>query len=283
METTGLFQEKISAGSRIFCLVLPVRPFLVSVTSILLNALTCASGESFLKSEVSAANCSQITFKRGDSVMPKISNFRIVRKIFSFFISLFCFGFLTVVILASCTESTVKPVSACRNTDWFERGRADGVAGLPANEIESHKKVCNSTPHPVDEDLYGNGRNVGLLEYCTPAVGVQRGKAALPYLNVCPNYLEAKFMNGYQMGGKIRILEFQNSLVEKRMQVLAQKLGRDLSTELATPLAPTKNRPRDPAGRMNSAQNDEGHELESLRRQHAELDGQILDLESEDI
>ena len=52
METTGLFQKEISAGSRIFCLVLPVRPFLVSVTSILLNALTCASGESFLKSKV---------------------------------------------------------------------------------------------------------------------------------------------------------------------------------------------------------------------------------------
>ena len=212
-------------------------------------------------------------------------SFRTIRKILSVFISLYVCGFLAVFVLASCAENAVKLVSACRNTDWFEKGRADGVAGLPANEIDSHKKVCNSTANPVDDDLYINGRNVGLLEYCTPAVGTQRGKEALPYLNVCPSYLEGKFLTGYRLGGKIRMLEYRNSQVEKRMEVLAHKLGRDLSLELAAPLTPTKARPRDPASQVAvaGAPTDENSELENLRKQHAELDGQIMDLESSEL
>lgn len=171
-----------------------------------------------------------------------------------------------VLSAVACTHQPAQPQQVtCAHIDWFEMGRSDGSYGLPFARIQEHQARCNNTPHPVDFDLYTNGRNVGLLEYCTAAIGAQVARDGRTYEGVCPDYLEKKFISGYEIGKRIVELEKENETVASRMAEIRQHFG-------AGPKAAT----RTPAtGPLRS-------ELEQLRQRRAQIDNELDTLESQD-
>lgn len=113
----------------------------------------------------------------------------------------------------------------CRNADWFEVGRVDGLTGVPMGN-STYMGRCQSLGIEVSEELYTAGWNRGLVDYCTPDRAFDAGRSGESYNHVCPAHLEAAFLKRFKLGTQI-------SKIEKRNLALEQEVDRKLE-ELAT-------------------------------------------------
>ena len=138
--------------------------------------------------------------------------------------SYFRLALLLPFLAVGCTslplQQTPNPKALCAKTDWFEVGRNDGALGLSTGKIAEYRVRCDDTPHPVNEELYLNGHNAGLIDYCTATVGLEAGRNGLPYENVCPGNLEKPFIESYRLGLRIRTLEQENVELDSRIDNL---------------------------------------------------------------
>lgn len=127
--------------------------------------------------------------------------------------------------LSACTQTLSKPQITCAHIDWYEVGRADGLQGHRFEKISEHQKRCDNSPHPVSVDLYTNGRELGLTEFCTPTGGVAAGRTGLSYNGVCPFHLEKAFLTNFEIGKRIRALESENADLDSKLSVLFTQPG----------------------------------------------------------
>lgn len=124
-----------------------------------------------------------------------------------------------LAFLSACNPIQTKPEFTCVGFDWFEAGRVDGASGIPLSRISEHQARCDRTSTPMDVELYVNGRNAGLIDYCTPISGLEMGKTNQPYEGVCPEHLERSFLASYELGKKIRRLEAEKADLKARIEV----------------------------------------------------------------
>ena len=73
--------------------------------------------------------------------------------------------------------------------------------------------------------MYTNGRNAGLVEYCTAENAYQLGRMGIAYMYVCPSTIENKFLSGYRKGQRARELEIENKKLDGRIDSVAEKLN----------------------------------------------------------
>jgi len=108
---------------------------------------------------------------------------------------------LAIALLSACATGMGK--QECVAADWRMIGFEDGLRGLPADRIGTHRVAC--AKHQVTPDLaaYMEGRDRGLVQYCQPRNGYRVGLNGSGYANVCPAVTEAGFLNGYQWGRQI--------------------------------------------------------------------------------
>lgn len=128
---------------------------------------------------------------------------------------------LAVVTSCSTLPEVVQPAPqrpACANVDWYETGRMDGHSGTRLEKITDYRKKCEGSS--VDEELYMNGREAGLVEFCTPSGAIEAGKLGTEYRGVCPEHTEAAFLSNYKIGQRIRELEEENSDLQGRIDNL---------------------------------------------------------------
>jgi hypothetical protein len=88
-----------------------------------------------------------------------------------------CFG-----LLGGC--ATI-PEEQCAKVDWYDLGVNDGLSGHPADRLLRHRDACAGVKVVPDEKRYGQGRQVGLVEYCRPENAVREGLAGRYYKDVC--------------------------------------------------------------------------------------------------
>lgn len=128
--------------------------------------------------------------------------------------------------LAEKLPLSKKPTQAsCANLDWFEIGRADGAMGARLEKNSEYHQRCDATPNPFDTDLYVNGRNAGLIEFCSSTQGFEAGRSGTPYDVVCPYHLEKNFLESYKIGAKVRELESENVDLQSRIDDLVRLLA----------------------------------------------------------
>lgn len=156
--------------------------------------------------------------------------------------------------------STIAKTKPCQNLDWYEIGRQDGVNGESLKILADHRRACDGAEIPPDEDLYVNGRNAGLVEYCSPQGGLEAGKAGKVYELVCPDHLQAEFMPAYEVGRRIHLLEKDNAEIERRIGDIFSRLSK--------------------RGTRASEQSSLQSSLEDLRRRRAANETQINEIES---
>lgn len=137
------------------------------------------------------------------------------------------FAFLSA--LSGCTTQIVRVEPTCVGIDWWEVGRTDGVAGLPATKVNEYRSKCDVTANPVNIDLYNNGREAGLVDYCTHAQGFAAGRTAQSYEKVCPENLEKSFLDGFKTGSRVRTLESENDELRSRIENLTRLLSGGIS------------------------------------------------------
>jgi hypothetical protein len=132
---------------------------------------------------------------------------------------------LTLVILGltSCSSAQIEQ-AGCDQKDWYELGRRDGGQGTPAGKWENLKKQCSGDFRADWENMYVNGRNAGLVEYCEDSNGYELGRAGTPYFYVCPSTMEPQFLSGYRRGQRARDLELEIRKLDAKIDSIAQRL-----------------------------------------------------------
>lgn len=127
--------------------------------------------------------------------------------------------------------------------DWYEIGRLDGLSGTPYSKLEEHKLQCPDGPEAVHEEMYANGRDAGLVEYCSAQGGLEAGRNGEEYKNVCPAHLEPDFLANFQLGHKIRELEMENEDLDARIQNLSRLISpTSPSTSIRSQIEQLRNR-----------------------------------------
>lgn len=126
------------------------------------------------------------------------------------------FPFL-MLALAGCSSTPVAVVSKCQSADWYEIGRQDGAQGEPAERLEARRQECRNHYTEKAEAIYLNGRERGLVEYCTPENGLALGRRGELYYYVCPYNLEAGFTTAFKRGKRILALERANMDLDRKI------------------------------------------------------------------
>lgn len=88
----------------------------------------------------------------------------------------------------------------CLVGDWYNIGVADGQNGYAFSRLEDHNEACQRHGVIPDASTYEQGRQRGLMSYCTPQIGFREGRQGDTYRGVCPASVEADFLAGYSDG-----------------------------------------------------------------------------------
>lgn len=112
----------------------------------------------------------------------------------------------------------------CRNADWFEVGRIDGLTGTPMGN-STYMGRCRAQGIDVNDELYAAGWNRGLVEYCTPVRAFDAGRTGQSYSQVCPPHLEPEFLKRFHLGAQISKLEKRNSALESEVDRRLEELA----------------------------------------------------------
>lgn len=128
---------------------------------------------------------------------------------------------LFTLIFAGCAHQAHQP---CQEKDWYEIGRQDGAVGVPETHYNQRTANC-SNPTAQTKSLYNQGRNAGLVSYCSPINAFELGKSDAKYHKVCPDNLEPDFLRSYHKGRKFIQLQNKNAELGKELRTLDEKIS----------------------------------------------------------
>lgn len=128
-----------------------------------------------------------------------------------------------LALLSGCISALEKP--SCAKMDWYEIGRSDGAQGLGQDALDKHKLSCGETFSENSETIYTNGRNAGLVDYCSEENGYDMGRMGVLYTYVCPSTMEPQFLTQYEKGQNARQLELENAKLDARIASIFQRLN----------------------------------------------------------
>jgi len=95
----------------------------------------------------------------------------------------------------------------CMTSDWAAIGYEDGARGYTSDHLSKHRKACAKHGVTPDFAAYQNGREQGLVEYCQPGRGFEIGSHGGSYHGVCDANLEGDFLDAYNSGRQLYILQ----------------------------------------------------------------------------
>lgn len=136
-------------------------------------------------------------------------------------------GFVLIGLISACASKPEK--ATCERRDWYETGRRDGSQGATLDRMANYKKECGGQFAAFSETMYTNGRNAGLVEYCSPENSYELGRMGIAYLYVCPSTMEPEFLSGYRRGQDARKLEVENQKLDAEIDALLAKLNAEQS------------------------------------------------------
>ncbi|MGE4131349.1 MAG: DUF2799 domain-containing protein [Bdellovibrionales bacterium] len=134
--------------------------------------------------------------------------------------------FLTICVigLGACASKPEKPT--CEARDWYELGRRDGAQGSSTEQLHRYATDCRKAAAAEWETMYTNGRNAGLVEYCSPDNGYELGRMGHTYLYVCPSTVEPQFLSSYRRGQRVRDLEISSKKISSKIETVAEQINR---------------------------------------------------------
>lgn len=118
------------------------------------------------------------------------------------------------LLVAACTTLDE---TECRNADWYLIGVEDGRGGWSEDRLENHREACAELDVTPDAERYAAGREVGLVEYCTPTNGVNEGAQGHIYRGVCPEETRSEFLRGFRLGEDIHETQDEIRDLEREM------------------------------------------------------------------
>lgn len=133
-------------------------------------------------------------------------------------------GLVVMATLAGCASATLTR-EECVGADWYQIGQTDGQAGYEISRLDAHREACNDTPALINEQGYRNGRDAGLVLYCTPSTGYALGRGGAPYTGLCPASAEPTFLQAISLGQEVHRAQAEVN----RSELQVAQLERDIS------------------------------------------------------
>ena len=110
---------------------------------------------------------------------------------------------LSLLLISGCATMDQ---SECLNADWQIIGMEDGAQGKLLSHIGRHRSACAKYFITPNLELYQQGHNEGVTQYCTGYNGFSVGKSGSEYNSICPPQSEPLFLEGYEQGRSIYLL-----------------------------------------------------------------------------
>jgi hypothetical protein len=129
---------------------------------------------------------------------------------------------VTAVLLSGCASMAEQE---CLTANWLDQGFRDGRNGYGLSRIEDHRQACAKVGVRPDDALYFEGRDQGILYYCTPENAVQEGRKGAQYRNACPAHLEHEFLVSYEKGREIHDAEQRLEKLNREASQLEKALS----------------------------------------------------------
>lgn len=127
------------------------------------------------------------------------------------------------LVLTGCASMSK---NECRAVDWRTIGYEDGVAGYSGDRIAQHRKACAKHGVTPDLDAYRAGREQGLSEFCQPHNGFRFGSRGGTYQGVCPAELAPGFVDAYEAGRELYVLERRVNNAQAQIAAKRRELER---------------------------------------------------------
>ena len=160
--------------------------------------------------------------------------------------------------------------SECINADWREVGRNDGLEGKRQEQLARHYDACVKYGITPDRDHYMEGREAGLIVYCTQDSGYWEGRNGAGYQRVCPASSESAFLAGYRAGQAVFDAVEEVRSVRAEMASAKDRIGflEDEIRQLESPDDGSDAQDSKPAGNIEDRRREIGKledQLDSLR------------------
>jgi Protein of unknown function (DUF2799) len=126
-----------------------------------------------------------------------------------------------VVVFAGCATMTPEQ---CKNADWSEVGRRDGLDGHSMTTLDARISDCKEAGVSVDTGRYVMGREQGLLTYCQLDNAVVLGLSGAGYEGACPPMIDEAFRRAYEKGRSVFEWRTEVSRLENRNEALSRRL-----------------------------------------------------------
>ena len=135
---------------------------------------------------------------------------------------------VTVAFLSSCASMSEQE---CLSANWLDQGFRDGRNGQPLRRFEEHRQACAKVGVRPDQRLYLQGREQGIVHYCTSENAFEEGRLGRQYRNACPAHLEHGFLRAYEQGKLVYDAEQRIEKLHSESKQLEQKLKTEKATD----------------------------------------------------
>lgn len=125
------------------------------------------------------------------------------------------------VLISSCASMSEQE---CLSANWLDQGFRDGRNGQPLTRLQEHRQACAKVAVRPDQRLYLQGREQGIVHYCTPDNAVEEGRLGRQYRNACPAHLEYSFLLAYEQGKRVYDAEQRIEKLNRESKQLEQRL-----------------------------------------------------------
>lgn len=172
------------------------------------------------------------------------------------------------VVTVSCASMSKED---CLKADWRAVGDRDGGRGASSLKIDAYAKACAKVGVTPDAMLYDQGRDQGLVRYCTESNGFQVGRDGRSYGDVCPLPAENAFLRAYADGQRLyqathrlEMAKSDLSLADARAEKRARQAD-GVEDELRNPKL-TDEQTRELRDRLNRLRRERREAIEDGRR-----------------
>lgn len=128
------------------------------------------------------------------------------------------------VLVSSCASMSEQE---CLSANWLDQGFRDGRSGQPLTRFQEHRQACAKVGIRPDQRLYLQGREQGIVHYCTPSNAIEEGRLGRQYRNACPAHLEHEFFLAYERGKQVYDAEQGIEKLNRESKQLEQRLKTD--------------------------------------------------------
>ena len=129
-----------------------------------------------------------------------------------------------IFVLSACASLSKEE---CTQGNWFDIGYSDGKSGQRITQLSDHREACLEYHVSPDATAYKQGREQGLLRYCTAENALQEGLSGDSYYGVCPVNLEPAFIKKYDQGHSIYKLQEKIEQHNSRISSINYNLDSD--------------------------------------------------------